>query len=122
MLHRICTTLLALGNSNQTDLYADYAQWEAAQAASNAKPKEKKEESPRPAKKKLSYNEKKEYDQIEGKIERLEQEIQKLNHLLSQPEVADHPQKLSEICKELGIAEAQVEQLYLRWDELGRFV
>lgn len=119
MLHRICTALLALGNPDQSDLYADYAQWASAQAAaSTTKPKEKKEEPSRSVKKKLSYLEKKEYDQIEGKIELLELEIKRLTHLLGEPEVANNSQKLSDVCKELGIAEAQVEQLYLRWDEL----
>ena len=120
MLNRICNTLLALGNPDQTDLYADYAQWEAA-AALNVKPKEKKEEAPRTtAKTKRSYSEQRELEQIEGKIEKLEQEVKRLTHLLEQPEISENPQKLSEVCMALGLAENQIEQLYIRWEELGR--
>ncbi len=34
MLDRICTSVLALGDPNSTEFYADYAQWETAQTAS----------------------------------------------------------------------------------------
>ena len=122
MIHRICTTLLALGNPNQTNLYADYAQWEAAQVVS-IKPKEKKTEQPsfRPSSpSKRSYLEQKEFEQIEKKIEKLEQEVKNLTLLLELPENAADTQKLSELCTAIGVAETQIEQLYLRWEELGK--
>lgn len=117
MLNRICTILLALGNPNQTDLYADYAQWEAAQSLI-VKPKEKKAEPPPANKTKRSYSEQKELKQIEEKIETLEREVKRLTHMLEQPEITQNPQKLSEVCMALGIAENQIEQLYIRWEEL----
>ena len=119
MLDRICNSLLALGDPDQTSLYPDYLQWEQAQEVRTAKPQVKKEEAPRP-KGKLSYLEKKEYEEIEGKITRLEEEVQKLNHLLEKPEIAENAQKLSEICQAIGLAENQIEQLYLRWAELDQ--
>jgi len=117
MLNRICTTLLALGNPSQTDLYADYAQWEAAQAAI-VKPKEKKAQLPPANKTKHSYSEQRELKQIEEKIEKLEQEVKQLTHLLEQSEITANPQKLSEVCMALGLAENQIEQLYIRWEEI----
>ena len=119
MLDRICNSLLALGDPDQTSLYPDYLQWEQAQEVRTAKPQVKKEEAPRP-KGKLSYLEKKDYEEIEGKITRLEEEVQKLNHLLEKPEIAENAQKLSEICQAIGLAENQIEQLYLRWAELDQ--
>ncbi len=45
MLDRICNSVLAFGDPEKTHLYADYTQWEAAQAAqAPSKPKEKKAE------------------------------------------------------------------------------
>jgi ABC transport system ATP-binding/permease protein len=121
MLDRICNSLLALGDPERNDFYADYAQWEAAQKTEAAppKPKEKKEEAPS-SKPKLSYNEKKEYEAIERKIAKLEEEIQILNHSLEKPEIANDPQALTEVCRSIGLAETQIEQLYLRWHELGQ--
>ena len=65
-------------------------------------PKRKAEATP--VKGKLSYSEKKEYDQIEGKILELEQEVQKLNHSLENKEIAENPTRLQEICSQVGLA------------------
>ena len=119
MLNRICTTLLALGDPDQTDLYADYAQWEAAQTA-RVKPKEKKAPPPPATQTKRSYMEQRELKQIEEKIQKLEEEAKRLTHLLEQSEIAENPQKLSEVCMAIGLTENQIEQLYIRWEELEK--
>lgn len=119
MLDRICNTVLALGDPDETTLYADYTQWEKDQSAPASKTQAKKDE-PQPTKGKLSYLEKKEYEEIEGKISKLEEEVRTLNHVLEKPEVAEKPEKLSEVCTAIGLAENQIEQLYLRWEELEK--
>jgi ABC transport system ATP-binding/permease protein len=119
MLTRICTTLLALGNPDQTDLYADYAQWETAQAIPT-KPKEKKAVSPRTNQPKPTYLVQREMKHIEEKIEKLEQEVKRFNHLLEQSEITENPQKLSEVCMAVGLIENQIEQLYIQWVERGK--
>jgi len=120
MIDRICSALIAFGNPLQTELYPDYNQWEAAQQVQPAqKTKEKKAEAPK-LKGKLSYLEKREFEEIEGKISKLEERIRTLNHQLENPEIAENPQKLSLLCTEIGLAETQIEQLYIRWDELGK--
>lgn len=124
MLDRICNVFLSLGDPQCTELYADYAQWEAANAKSatqtaGAKSKVTKEESRAAApKSKLSYMEKREYEQIEGKIQKLEEEVRELTQLLESPEVAQNTAELNRICSAINLAETQVEQLYLRWEEL----
>ncbi len=121
MLDRICNSLLAFGDPEKTHIYSDYVQWEAAQKPSApSKPKEKKADLPSPTKGKLSYMEKKEFEEMEGKIFKLEEEICNLNHLLEKPEIAENPQKLAELCRAIGIAETQMEQFYIRWDELDK--
>jgi len=122
MLDRICNIFLALGNLECTDLYSSYAQWQ--QAASKiqipTKPKEKKAPSKEAAKPKLSYQEKKEYKEIEGKITKLEKKVQELNHLLENPEVTENPERLQETCTAISLEETKIEQLYLRLVELDQ--
>ncbi len=126
MLDRICNGFLALGDPDNTDLYAEYSQWEASQksreaVASPPKPKEKEKRSESSSSKgKLSYGEKREYDQIEEKIGKLEEEVQSLNRLLEDSAIAQNPVRLQEICSAVALAENQIEQLYLRWDELDK--
>ena len=123
MLDRICNSVLALGDPNHTEPYADYAQWEAAQTTTKTpseKPKDKKKESQTPVKLKISYIEKREYEEIENKIAKLEDQVKKLNQLLLDPTIAGEPQRLHELCAAVALAENQIEQLYLRWDELHK--
>lgn len=119
MLDRVCNSLLALGDPEKTAFHADFAQWEAAQEP--PPPKEKKSESaPRTSQATLSYNEKKEYDQIERKIEKYEEDLRRLNRMLEEDEISLNAAKLSEVCTAIGLREAEIEQLYLRWEELER--
>ncbi|HLB52535.1 MAG TPA: ABC transporter C-terminal domain-containing protein, partial [Chlamydiales bacterium] len=85
------------------------------------KPKEEKkaEASPRP-KGKLSYLEKKEYEEIEGKILKHEGEVQAFNLLLLDPKVAEDPARLSELCASIALTETQIERLYIRWEILEK--
>ena len=113
MLDRICNAVVALGDLDQNQIYADYNQWESSlkKRAPAEKPKEK---NLRPEKSKLNYNEKKEYDQIESKIPNLEEEIKQLTHLIDSPDIAQDAEKLRTLCSQVGLAENQLEQLYLR--------
>lgn len=121
MLDRICNVLLALGDPNNTTLYADYSQWEASLAsAAPQKAKEKKVEHSAQPKFKLSYSEKKEYENIEKKISDLESEVKALNHLLERGDIAEDAVRLNEICQQIGLLEVQIEQQYLRWEELEK--
>lgn len=122
MLDRICTTFLALGDLKNSQLFPDYAQWEASLKSARDEKKtggEKKREA-KPSKAKLSYAEKKEVEQIEAKILQLEEEVRKLNGALEDPAISENVEKLQSLCTEIGLAENQIEQLYLRWDELEK--
>ena len=118
MLDRVCTKLLALGDPHQTSFYADFAQWENATRKQQA-PTEKKSKTPQVAPK-LSSSERNELRQIEMKISQFEKEIQGLNHLLEDVTIAQNPARLEEVCRAVALAENQVEQLYLRWEELEK--
>jgi ABC transport system ATP-binding/permease protein len=120
MMDRICNTILSLGDPDHVDLFADYGQWEASlkektESKVPVKNKEKKE-----LKSKRTYMEQKEFAGIEGKIEKLEQDLHLLTRRLEETETATNPENLSKVCAEIGLVETQIEQLYLRWEELSR--
>lgn len=119
MLDRICNSVLALGDPDRPHLFADYTQWQTAQTTSIPKSQEKREGGER-VRGKLSYLEKKEYEEIEGKIGKLEERVRELNHDLEKSEIAENAERLAEICRAIGLAENQIEQLYLRWEELEK--
>lgn len=121
MIDRVCNSVLSLGGSEKIEFFADYAQWKASSQKIVKPKKDKKKTSSKPSnqsKSKISYQEKKEFDAIERKIAKLEKEICSLNHLLEEKEIAEDPERLSEICTTIGLTETQIEQLYLRWEEL----
>lgn len=123
MLDRICNSVLSFGNLDKMEVFPDYAQWEAASKKNRVVKTEEKPEKQRLPERRsssLSYQEKKEFDGLEGKITKLEEEVKSLNRLLEGKEVAENPAKLSEICTAIGLVETQIERLYLRWEELGR--
>lgn len=119
MMDRLCNLVIALGNNEEPELFSDYTQWERSlkPVQVEEKPKEKKQES---TKGKLSYTERKEYDQMEAKVLSIEEEIKKKQHLLETDEVALNPTKLQLVCTEIGCLENQIEQLYLRWEHLDQ--
>lgn len=120
MMDRVCNAILSLGDPNHVELYAEYSQWEAAMKKKKAPAKNlpKKEEAKQQSSSKMTYMEKKEYDAIEGKIGKLEASVRLLTEQMGQAEIAENPQALSEVCREIGLAETEIERLYLRWEEL----
>ncbi len=118
MLDRICNNLLALGNPDLNESFVDYAQWEASLKNPAAEKQKEKKQQQKAEKIKLSYAEKKEYDQIEESILKLENEIKNLNHELEN--TSQSPEQLQLICTQVGLAETRIEQLYIRWEELEK--
>ncbi|HSX13249.1 MAG TPA: ABC-F family ATP-binding cassette domain-containing protein [Chlamydiales bacterium] len=111
MMTRVCNSILSLGDPNRTEVYSDYSQWEKAskELASPQKKAEPKKAIPRGTK---------DIDAIQKKIEKAEEALKALTHRLE--EVSVNPIELEKVCKEISLAETQIEQLYLRWEELER--
>ena len=116
MLDRICNTLLALGDSSTPTLFPDYSQWEASRKAPSQQQAVSKEEKKPAQKGKLSYREKKECEEIEATIAKLEKELQALHKFLE----TCTPEHLKETCITVGLHETKIEQLFLRWHELNQ--
>jgi ATP-binding cassette subfamily F protein uup len=124
LLDRVSTRLLALDGTGHAEWFADYAQWEAAQAR-----KETEERKSRiskdsaaqvgPSKRKgLSYKEQKEWDQIEEKILRAEEAVAVCQTAASDPAIASSATDLQDRYAALHDAQSEVERLYVRWAEL----
>ena len=68
--------------------------------------------------KKISYEDRKEWQRIEGKIQKAESEVAQIGARLHSPENLNNLAKLQEISNQLVAAEGRVQQLYDRWAEL----
>jgi ABC transport system ATP-binding/permease protein len=123
LLEAVSTLVLALDGRGGAQYFADYAQWEerrseaqapAKPAASKAAPTLQKEEKP----KRLSYKDKLEWEQIEGKILGAEEALAAAQKAVEDPAVATDSAKLQARCADLETARREVERLYARWAEL----
>jgi ATP-binding cassette subfamily F protein uup len=126
MLDRVATSIIGLGVPLESvPILADYSQWEeflARHQASTPQVAKKAPETPqKPASpsKKLSYREKKELENMEATIIEVEAEIENLQKRV-QELTADQQTLLQETCRQLDAAQQQLEQLFLRWQELER--
>jgi ATP-binding cassette subfamily F protein uup len=123
LLDRVATAVLGLDGQGSAEIYADYWQWEAAQ--SRAAPKVEKETQEPPAraaapssKKKLSYLEAREWEQMEARILEAEGELEALHAEMQAPDVVSDGLRLHEVYQKVQAAEARVAELYARWAEL----
>jgi len=123
LLDRVSTAILALDGQAGAQFYADC--YQAMQAARPAPPP--KESAPAqpppstrsaPAKKKLSYLEAREWEQMESLILEAEQELETIRAEMHSPEVVSDGPRLHACYQKMQSAEAQVAALYARWAEL----
>jgi ABC transport system ATP-binding/permease protein len=119
LLDRLSSVLLALDGEGGFEFYAELAQWEQAAASKKSKPaKAPPEPKSAPSKKKLSYLEMREWEQVEELIERAESTLNAKRQELSLPEVVSNPERLIALAAEIEEAEAEVHRLFERWSEL----
>jgi ATP-binding cassette subfamily F protein uup len=120
MLDRLSTTLLAMDGRGGVEFFAELAQWELANAAKKAPAKsQSKDTREAPAnKKKLSYMETREYEQIEDRVATAEELLDAKRQQLEMPEVVSNPTRLMQASAEIDAAQEEVDKLYARWAEL----
>lgn len=123
MLDRLSNVILALGSGVEGTLFADYRQWEemqltleAAKAKANAPVKEQKNQqrSDQPRSQKMTFSEKFEWEQMEGKILAVEKQIDRLSKDIE----GKSGQELKDLCAKLEAKQAELETLFTRWAEL----
>jgi ABC transport system ATP-binding/permease protein len=125
LLERVSTRLLALDGTGRGEWFADYAQWEAAQArradkiqAAAATPTRGMMKNAQ-KRKGLSYREEQEWEQIEGQILKAEATVAACRAAANDPAIASSAEALHERYHRLEVAQADVDRLYARWTELG---
>lgn len=123
MLDRVSTTVLGLDGQGESGIFADYSQWEQFRMEA-ASPREQKtnvnvaKAQPSPIKKRLSYLEQREWDQIESLIHAAEEKLRTLHTDLENPSVTSDPKRLQECYAQLQPTQEDIDRLYERWAEL----
>ena len=101
---------------------SDFEQAANAQVSPRSVPASSSTPTPAPggstAKKKLSYNEQREYDSIEASIAIAEKKAADLEARLNDPSLISDHQAYAKACDAAGAAQAEVQRLYARWEEL----
>ncbi len=125
----VTATLVLEGDGHVGQYVGGYSDWVArkAQQAEQrkqyeppARKAESKSEASKPVKaKKLSYKLQRELDELPRVIEELESRQQQTQDALSDPAVyRDQPEKITVLQQEMSEIEAQLEQVFERWEEL----
>ncbi len=123
LLERVSTLMLAVDGAGGALFFSDYAQWEAAQQVEPALPRAALAASRAPGReadgpKRLTYLEKREWEQMEQTILEAEARLAASQRALEDPAVATDPVALQGRYEALEAAGAEVERLYARWTEL----
>jgi ATP-binding cassette subfamily F protein uup len=118
LLDRVSTVVIGL-DGGEGGVFADYSQWESRNgpAAEKTVPKEPRQPAPPDApKRKLAYLEQREWDGMEAKILKAEQELAAWQQEMQ--DAASDAKRLTTAYEELQDAQRRVEDLYARWAEL----
>jgi ATP-binding cassette subfamily F protein uup len=130
MLDRVSTVVLGLDGLGTAERFADYSQWDAWQrsrrsetVAQAAKANRGSRGSTAPAagtaaRKKLSYSESREFENMESVITEAEKDLQRKHAALEDPEITGERASLQKACSELDEAQKWIDTLYARWAEL----
>ncbi|NKB87200.1 MAG: ATP-binding cassette domain-containing protein [Acidobacteria bacterium] len=120
LVDRVTTAILALDGRGGTQRYADYHQWQEERTAAKA-PKKSRAAVAKPTapkRKRLSYNEQREYGGMEQKILEAETRAEEARARTEDPAIATDPTKLQERFQAMADAQSEVDRLYARWAEL----
>jgi ATP-binding cassette subfamily F protein uup len=120
LLDRVSTTIVGLDGAGGAALYAECAQWEQEMAGVRRR---EREPAPPPAaksapKKKLSYHESREWEQMEARILEAEEGLRRAHEEMQNPEGSADARLMTSRYEALQAAQLQVDRLYQRWAEL----
>lgn len=122
LLDRLSSALLAMDGEGGTEYFAELSQWEQANAAKKAPVKAtakgSSKDSKEPVRKKLTYMEAKEFEQIEHRVTEAEDVLESKRQQLEMPDVVSDPARLRQAVAEIDAAQDDVDTLYARWAEL----
>jgi len=124
LLDRVTNVIVALDDQGGVRSFADLAQWQAAQDAAaeaagpTAVPAKRPAEKPPAAGKRMNYQERRELEGMEAKIAECEQSIAEREAQLMDPAIMSDYVRLAEVSEQLRAAQAELESLFARWEEL----
>lgn len=121
LLDRLSTVLMAMDGAGKVEYFAELAQWEQANAVkkpATAVKSAAQGAAAAPAKKKLSWKEAREWEQIEDAVMRAEEALTTARAQLEVPEIVSDPAKLTAAVQAMDTAQQEVDRLYARWAEL----
>jgi ABC transport system ATP-binding/permease protein len=123
LLDRLCTEVVGLDGLGGTGIYGDVQQWLTAFERSKVILKKEEQKAAKASiaaaskPKKLSYKEQQEFDTIEATVMAAEEDLVKKQAAVESAATEGHA-VLMEACKAMEQAQAKVEKLYARWQEL----
>lgn len=128
LLDRVSTVILALDGSGKIETFADVTQWTKIMTEIEKRTHTKKvtlaEKGENavsvPLRKRLTYNEQREWDSMERKIEAGEKELERCQKDVHDPTISCDASRLHEAYAALNKVEKEVEMLYVRWAELEK--
>ena len=125
LMDRLSHVILYLNGKGKAEFFADCGQCLQSRFVDTSEkapsPKElvvEKNKPPKVPPQKLTYDERKELNRIDKKIEKAEQQVNALQKQLHDPEIMSNAERLNELYDQLQQAEGIVEQLYHRWESL----
>jgi ATP-binding cassette subfamily F protein uup len=119
LMDRLSDYLICLQGDGGVGFFADYAQWQQHQKSYggiNTKHEISKKEQQ--VEKRISYEDRKEWQRIEGKIQKAESEVLRIQALMDSSGNVQDLEKLKNLSDQLMVVESKVQQLYDRWAEL----
>lgn len=127
-LDQVTNQILAFGTGPRgrkiIERFADLSQWErwheeqSSQVQSAPAPLAAAPSAVKKAKKKLSFNDQRELDGMEAKIQGLEKQLSELTSTSQTIEVIANSSRLIELTQKMSQAQAEIDRLYARWTEL----
>ncbi|PIP82883.1 MAG: ABC transporter ATP-binding protein [Elusimicrobia bacterium CG_4_9_14_3_um_filter_62_55] len=117
LLDRVSDRLLALDGAGGHDFFADLSQWEDREAARSAAKRSRKREGAKPSSA-LSYAERKELGKVEGCIAKAETALAAAREALMDPAFATDAGELQARQRAVDAAQAELDALLARWEEL----
>lgn len=123
LMGRVANGVLGLDGEGGCGLFADLNQWEDwLEGRQRARQPRAAPAEPRgqgaPPRKRLSYLEQREYEQIEHRIAEAEARLEAARQVLQAPETVSAPHRLEAAWQAVQVAQEEVDRLYLRWQEL----
>ncbi|MGK5090695.1 ABC-F family ATP-binding cassette domain-containing protein [Deltaproteobacteria bacterium TL4] len=116
LLDRLSDKILYLDGQGNAEYFADYDQWYQKHKVRSSQPTTSSEK--RKALSKMSYEDQKELNRMNKKIEKAEEMVTTLQQQLQNLEVTSNAARLTKLCAQLKEAEINVDRLYRRWEEL----